>query len=42
MKRTTDATPRFRRIGRHMTTHPWNLVPYATRTFRYWQDRARA
>ncbi|MFI6929304.1 hypothetical protein [Streptomyces sp. NPDC050287] len=41
MKRTADAAPVFRRIGRHMTSHPWDLVPDAARTFRYWQDRAR-
>ncbi|MFJ1805382.1 MULTISPECIES: hypothetical protein [unclassified Streptomyces] len=41
MKRTKDATSVFHRIGRHMTPHPWDLVPDAARTFRYWQERAR-
>ncbi|MFF0158132.1 hypothetical protein ACFYRY_11470 [Streptomyces sp. NPDC005263] len=40
MKRTADAAPVFRRIGRHMTSHPWDLLPDAVRTFRYWQERA--
>nr|WP_301272130.1 hypothetical protein [Streptomyces asoensis] len=41
MKRTKDATPVFHRIGRHMTSQPWDLVPDAVRTLQYWQERAR-
>ncbi|MFG2130064.1 hypothetical protein ACGFNV_19965 [Streptomyces sp. NPDC048751] len=37
--RPTEAAPVFRRIGRHMTPHPWDLLPDAQRTFRYWRDR---
>ncbi|KOG42444.1 hypothetical protein [Streptomyces resistomycificus] len=40
MKRTGEAAPVFRRLGRHMTGHPWNLVPDAARDFQYWRDRA--
>ncbi|MFJ9149325.1 hypothetical protein ACIRP7_14875 [Streptomyces sp. NPDC102270] len=37
--RPTDAAPVFRRIGRHMTPHPWELLPEPERTFLYWRDR---
>jgi hypothetical protein len=35
-----EAVPVFRRIGRHMTRHPWDLLPEPERTFVYWRDRA--
>ncbi|WP_028810150.1 hypothetical protein [Streptomyces sp. 351MFTsu5.1] len=38
--RPEDAAPVFRRIGRHMTPYPWELLPEPERTFRYWRDRA--
>ncbi|MFF5186075.1 hypothetical protein ACFY30_20280 [Streptomyces sp. NPDC000345] len=34
-----EAAPVFRRIGRHMTRHPWDLLPEPERTFVYWRDR---
>ncbi len=37
--RPTDAAPVFRRLGRHMTRHPWELLPDPERTFLYWRDR---
>ncbi|MFI9830365.1 hypothetical protein ACIHIX_22060 [Streptomyces sp. NPDC051913] len=37
--RPDDAGPVFRRIGRHMTAHPWDLLPAPERTFLYWRDR---
>ncbi|MEU9171344.1 hypothetical protein AB0D34_26680 [Streptomyces sp. NPDC048420] len=37
--RPADATSVFRRIGRHMTPHPWELLPEPERTFLYWRDR---
>ncbi|MFK4103090.1 hypothetical protein ACI2L1_23980 [Streptomyces sp. NPDC019531] len=37
--RPADAAPVFRRIGRHMTPHPWDLLPEPERTFLYWRDR---
>jgi len=37
--RPADATLVFRRIGRHMTPHPWDLLPEPERTFLYWRDR---
>ncbi|MES5822650.1 hypothetical protein [Streptomyces sp. RG80] len=37
--RPDEAAPVFRRIGRHMTTHPWGLLPEPERTFLYWRDR---
>ncbi|NEB01311.1 hypothetical protein [Streptomyces sp. SID13726] len=39
--RPADAAPVFRRIGRHMTAHPWELLPEPERTFLYWRDRHR-
>ncbi|MGR3933929.1 hypothetical protein [Streptomyces sp. BRA346] len=33
------AAPVFQRIGRHMTRHPWDLLPAPERTFVYWRDR---
>ncbi|MBV7699390.1 hypothetical protein [Streptomyces sp. TRM70350] len=39
--RTAEAAPVFRRIGRHMTSHPWDLVRDPGGAFLYWQDRAR-
>ncbi|WP_405642526.1 hypothetical protein [Streptomyces sp. NBC_00019] len=40
--RPNEAAPVFRRIGRHMTTHPWELLPAPERTFLYWRDRQEA
>lgn len=37
--RPADATRVLRRLGRHMTPHPWELLPEPERTFRYWRDR---
>ncbi|MFI5557256.1 hypothetical protein [Streptomyces sp. NPDC051738] len=37
--RPAEAGPVFQRIGRHMTHHPWDLLPEPERTFRYWQDQ---
>lgn len=37
--RPAEAAPVFRRIGRHMTLHPWDLLPDPKRTFLYWRDR---
>ncbi|MER6628689.1 hypothetical protein ABT301_10660 [Streptomyces sp. NPDC000987] len=37
--RPEDAGPVFERIGRHMTPHPWNMLPDPRRTFLYWRDR---
>jgi hypothetical protein len=37
--RPAEAAPVFRRIGRHMTVHPWALLPEPERTFLYWRDR---
>ncbi|MFF4653885.1 hypothetical protein [Streptomyces sp. NPDC001381] len=37
-----EAAPVFRRIGRHMTRHPWDLLPDPERTFVYWRDRLTA
>ncbi|GAA3782181.1 hypothetical protein ACFS5L_24270 [Streptomyces phyllanthi] len=34
-----EAAPVFQRIGRHMTHHPWDLLPEPERTFLYWRDR---
>ncbi|MGW4823697.1 hypothetical protein ACWEP4_33325 [Streptomyces sp. NPDC004227] len=42
LKRMDDAGPVFRRIGRHMTSHPWDMLPNAVGTFQYWRKRARA
>ncbi|MER5184252.1 hypothetical protein ABT009_38975 [Streptomyces sp. NPDC002896] len=39
MQRTAEAGPVFRRIGRRMTRHPWDLLPDAERTFLYWRER---
>ncbi|MEU1184821.1 hypothetical protein ABZ464_45855 [Streptomyces sp. NPDC005820] len=36
--RPDEAAPVFRRIGRHMTRHPWDLLPDPERTFVYWRD----
>ncbi|MET9850963.1 hypothetical protein ACFZC6_11395 [Streptomyces ossamyceticus] len=38
--RPDEAAPVLRRLGRHMTPHPWNLLPEPERTFTYWRDRA--
>ena len=38
--RTAEAAAVFRRIGRHMTPHPWDLLPEPQRTFLYWRDRS--
>ncbi|POX42629.1 hypothetical protein C3488_36715 [Streptomyces sp. Ru72] len=37
--RTAEAAEVFRRLGRHMTRHPWELLPEPERTFLYWRDR---
>ncbi|MGI5453700.1 hypothetical protein ACQEWB_11120 [Streptomyces sp. CA-249302] len=37
--RPADAAAVFARIGRHMTPHPWELLPEPERTFLYWRDR---
>jgi hypothetical protein len=37
--RPAEAGQVFQRIGRHMTRHPWDLLPEPERTFRYWQDQ---
>ncbi|MEV4335398.1 hypothetical protein AB0K02_33760 [Streptomyces sp. NPDC049597] len=37
--RPDDAGRVLKRIGRHMTPHPWNLLPQPERTFRYWSGR---
>ncbi|WP_367324134.1 hypothetical protein [Streptomyces sp. HUAS ZL42] len=37
--RPPEAAPVFQRIGRHMTRHPWELLPDPERTFLYWRDR---
>ncbi|MEV5959036.1 hypothetical protein AB0M11_35760 [Streptomyces sp. NPDC051987] len=42
LKRTDDAAPVFRRIGRDMTHHPWNLLPKPVAAFQYWRDRSCA
>ena len=42
LKRTDDAAPVFRRIGPHMTRHPWDLASDPVGTFRFWRDEARA
>ncbi|WP_405874313.1 hypothetical protein [Streptomyces sp. NBC_00005] len=36
--RPAEAAAVFRRIGRHMTPHPWSLLPEPERTFLYWRD----
>ncbi|MEI5523183.1 hypothetical protein WB401_00220 [Streptomyces brasiliscabiei] len=38
--RPTEAAPVLRRLGRHMTRHPWDLLPEPERTFVYWRERA--
>ncbi|MER6122055.1 hypothetical protein ABT173_05040 [Streptomyces sp. NPDC001795] len=40
LKRTEDAVAVFRRIGPHMTLHPWDLVPDPVGTFQFWRARA--
>ncbi|WP_236579713.1 hypothetical protein [Streptomyces sp. HM190] len=40
--RPDEAAPVLRRLGRHMTPHPWSLLPEPERTFTYWRDRATA
>jgi hypothetical protein len=37
--RPAEAAPAFRRIGPHMTRHPWDLLAEPERTFLYWRDR---
>lgn len=37
--RPAEAGLVFQRIGRHMTRHPWDLLPEPERTFLYWRDR---
>ncbi|WP_432118840.1 hypothetical protein [Streptomyces sp. bgisy032] len=36
--RPADAALVLRRVGRHMTRHPWDLLPEPERTFLYWRD----
>jgi hypothetical protein len=38
--RPPEAALVFCRLGRHMTRHPWDLLPEPERTFAYWRDRA--
>ncbi|MBL1102390.1 hypothetical protein [Streptomyces coffeae] len=40
-QRLPEAARAFRRIGRHMTLYPWDLVPDPVDTFLYWRDRGR-
>ncbi|MFI5682875.1 hypothetical protein [Streptomyces sp. NPDC051636] len=40
--RPADAAPVFRRIARHMTPRPWDLLPEPERTFLYWCERLGA
>ncbi|GGW62499.1 hypothetical protein [Streptomyces xantholiticus] len=40
-RRGADAAPVFRRIGRHMTPHPWELLPDPVENFVYWRDQNR-
>lgn len=37
--RPAEAIQVFRSIGRHMTRHPWDLLPEPERTFLYWRDQ---
>ncbi|MFE7272803.1 hypothetical protein [Streptomyces sp. NPDC057623] len=37
--RPAEAGQVFQRIGRHMTHHPWDLLPEPERTFLYWRDQ---
>ena len=37
--RPAEAGQVFQRIGRHMTRHPWDLLPEPERTFLYWRDQ---
>ncbi|KUM81788.1 hypothetical protein AQI70_00205 [Streptomyces curacoi] len=37
--RPADAALAFQRVGRHMTRHPWDLLPEPERAFRYWRDQ---
>jgi hypothetical protein len=41
-RRTAEAAPVFRRIGRHMTMHPWDLDPDPVGTFIRWRERVGA
>ncbi|WNZ12621.1 hypothetical protein [Streptomyces sp. 11x1] len=38
--RPVEAAPVFVRLGRHMTRHPWDLLPEPQRTFTYWRERS--
>jgi hypothetical protein len=38
--RPAETATVFRRLGRHMTRHPWDLLPEPDRTFAYWRERA--
>lgn len=38
--RPAEAAPVFQRLGRHMTRHPWDLLPEPERTFVYWRERS--
>lgn len=38
--RPAEAAPVFQRLGRHMTRHPWDLLPEPERTFAYWRESA--
>ncbi|TPQ19194.1 hypothetical protein [Streptomyces sporangiiformans] len=40
IRRPAEAAAVFHRIGRHMTHHPWDLLPDPEGTFRYWRDRS--
>ncbi|MCL8016016.1 hypothetical protein [Streptomyces sp. AS02] len=37
--RPSEAGPVFQRVGRHMTRHPWDLLPEPERAFRYWREQ---
>ncbi|MGW1958167.1 hypothetical protein ACWCPI_36400 [Streptomyces sp. NPDC001920] len=36
---TAEAGLVLQRVGRHMTRHPWDLLPEPERSFRYWRDQ---
>jgi hypothetical protein len=38
--RPAEAALVLRRVGRHMTRHPWDLLPEPERAFLYWRDGA--
>lgn len=40
-QRAADAGPVFHRLGRHMTSYPWDLLKDPLGTFVYWRDQCR-